>query len=150
MFYNALLIFLMAILGIWKAVPLGLLLKTPPTTIFLMTAAGGSAGVLILFFFGDLLRRLFRRKHPAGAPSRRSGRVQRIFSKYGTTGLGFFGSLILGPNPTILLGVLLVPQKYTLLYWTLAGTVVWSLALTITGVYSIEMFREISGSLSIF
>ena len=56
------LVFLMGMLGIWKAIPLGLLLKSHPFIIFLMTALGASSAVLILFFFGNKIRGYILRK----------------------------------------------------------------------------------------
>ncbi len=151
MIYEAILIFLTGILGIWKSVPLGLLLEAPPLVIFLMTALGGITGVLILFFFGDLVRQWTRRKKE-GKPgnNRKSNTAQRLFQKYGTPGLGFFGSLILGPNLTIVLGLLLVKSRMQLLYWTLAGTALWSLVLTLTGVLSIDLFEDLTHHVKLF
>ncbi len=92
--YQYILIFLLGTLGIWKAVPFGLLLKASPSAIFLMTATGSMAGVLILYFFGNQLKKL--------------------------------------------------------LYRVLASTVFWSFVLTFTGVYSIELFHELSAKVNFF
>ncbi|MEZ5083511.1 MAG: hypothetical protein R2750_08685 [Bacteroidales bacterium] len=44
---------------------------------------------------------------------------------------------------TIIIGLVIVKSQKHLLYWTLAGVVVWSLVLTFTGVFSIELFNKI-------
>lgn len=150
MFYDALFIFLMAILGIWKAIPLGLFLKAEAVTIFSMTALGGITGVLILFFFGDLLKKIRDRKRRGQGSGRQWSTARRLFERYGAPGLGILGSLVIGPNPTIIIGLLMVKSRFVLLYWTLAGTVIWSFVLTMAGVYSIELFHELTENLTLF
>ena len=54
--YDVITVFLVGILGMWKAIPVGLLLHVSPLYIFLMIALGALAGVLILFFFGSKIR----------------------------------------------------------------------------------------------
>ncbi len=132
-------VFLVGITGMWKAIPLGFLLKVSPSYIFIMTALGSIVGVLVLFFFGNKIRNyIINRKLKAGN-SKKGKRALKLFDKYGLIGLGFFGTLILGPPMTMILGLALVQKQRQFLYWTMAGSIVWSLVLTILGTLGIEL-----------
>lgn len=137
------LVFLMGMLGIWKAIPLGLILKAHPLSIFIMTALGASSAVLILFFFGNKIRAWIFQKRAGKEKSSKENRVTKLFEKYGAAGLGFLGCLLMGPNMTIILGMVVVKSQKKLLYWTLAGIVVWSMVLTTVAVVSIDLFYNI-------
>lgn len=141
--YALLLIFVTGLLGIWKAVPLGILLKVHPVLIFSMSALGSIVGVLILFFFGNKIRDYVLRKRVSNKKDSKESRITKLFEKYGAAGLGFFGCLLIGPIMTIILGMVVVKSQKKLLYWTLAGVVVWSLVLTILGVFSVELFSKL-------
>jgi len=138
-----LLIFLMGMLGIWKAIPLGLVLKANPFFIFLMTSLGASAAVLILFFFGNKIRDYILRKRAKKDKNNKENRAAKLFEKYGAAGLGFLGCLLMGPNMTIILGMVVVKSQKKLLYWTLAGVIIWSMLLTLIAVISIDLFNKI-------
>ena len=137
------LVFLVGMLGIWKAIPLGLLLKSHPFIIFLMTSLGASSAVLILFFFGNRIRDYVLRKRARKEKSNKENYATKLFKKYGAAGLGFLGCILMGPNTTMVLGLVVVKSQKKLLYWTLVGIVVWSLALTIIAVVSIDLFNRI-------
>jgi len=137
------LIFLMGMLGIWKSIPLGLLLKAHPVFIFLMTTLGASLAVLILFFFGNKIRTYVLKKRANKVNHNKENRVAKLFEKYGAAGLGFLGCLLMGPNMTIILGMVVVKSQKKLLYWTLAGIVVWSMVLTVIAVVSIDLFNKL-------
>jgi len=58
---------------------------------------------------------------------RKEARASKLLEKYGVFGLGFIGTLLMGPQMTIVLGLLIVKSHKKLLYWTLVGIIVWSL-----------------------
>jgi len=137
------LIFLMGMFGVWKAIPLGLLLKVHPVFIFLFTTLGASFAVIILFLFGNKIRDYIIRKRAQKDYNTRENRVAKLFEKYGAAGLGFLGCLIMGPNMTIIMGIVVVKEQKKLLFWTLTGIVVWSLVLTTLAVVSIDLFNKL-------
>jgi membrane protein DedA with SNARE-associated domain len=150
LFYQSVLIFLMGAAGMWKAVPFGFVLKAPPLVIFLMSAAGSMAGVLVLYFFGKQIKKIFKRKSKLVVKQAKANRARKLFDKYGVPGLGFFGTFLIGPNLTIVIGVTIVKATKQLLYWVLASTVFWSFILSLTGYYSIELFQEIASRVKFF
>lgn len=140
--YKGLIILLTAITGIWKAIPLGFLLKAHPLTISVMTASGGIISVLLLFFSGKKIKKIIQKKREQSRKSKKARRVQHILEKYGSSGLGLIGPLFMGQIMTIILGLVLVKSQTKFLWWVMAGTVLTSIVLTILGVYSIELFSK--------
>ena len=149
-FYKALLIFITALTGIWKAVPLGFILKAHPTVIFFATAAGGLLSVLALYFSGNKIKNLILGKKAKERGSKKAIRVKRIFDRFGSPGLGILGTLLFGQIVTVLLGLLMVKSQKRFLLWVIAGTILCSLVLSIVGVYSIELFTILSDNIKLF
>lgn len=141
--YAYLITYITGILGIWKAVPVGLAFQLNPVMIWLMTTLGAVTGVLVLFFFGNRIRRMTSKRRKKMKSPKKEARANRLFEKYGTAGLGFLGCLLMGPNMTIIIGLVIVKSQKQLLYWTLVGIVAWTLVLTLTGVFSIELFNKV-------
>lgn len=147
--YKSLLVLLTALAGIWKAVPLGLVLKLHPVLIFLMTSLGGIISVLILYFFGNRLKSLIFRNQKKQEKSRRAKRIRFLLEKYGPAGLGLAGTLVAGQIATVLLGLALVRSQKVFLWWTLAGTVLSSLIITVLGVFGVDLIDRILQSLNL-
>jgi membrane protein DedA with SNARE-associated domain len=136
-------VFLMGLLGIWKAVPLGFVLNIHPLGIFLMTSSGAIIAVFILYFFGGKIRNYILKKRERGGKRQKENRATRLFEKYGAAGLGFLGCLLMGPNMTIILGLVIVKSQKKFLFWTVAGIIVWTLLLTLIALLSMELFYKI-------
>jgi membrane protein DedA with SNARE-associated domain len=137
-------IFLMGMLGIWKAVPLGFALGSQPFLTWLMTSLGATLSAVILYFFGDRIRTFLASRRKKPRREKKDARAARLFEKYGTAGLGFLGCLLMGPNMTMLIGLLIVRSPRKLLYWTVAGILIWSVALTLLAMVSIDLFLRIA------
>ena len=148
--YKALLILITALTGIWKAVPLGYILKAHPMVIFLATSIGGMISVLVLYFSGNKIKNLILGKNAAQNKSKKALRIKRVFNKFGSPGLGILGTLLFGQIMTILLGLLLVKSQGRFLLWAMGGIVFSSLTLTIAGNFSIEFFTRLSDSMKLF
>ena len=142
--YPLILIFLTGMLGIWKAVPVGLAFGTNPVLIWLMTSLGASTAVIILYFFGKRIREYIISKRKNKKNKRKETRAKQLLEKYGVFGLGFLGTLLMGPQMTIILGLIIVKSHVKLLYWTLSGIFVWSFILTYLGVGGIDLVQKLS------
>lgn len=147
---GALLVLLTAITGVWKAVPLGLILKLHPVIIFLMTAIGTNISVLILYFFGNKLKRWLFKSNDKPETSKKGKRVRQLLDRYGPPGLGIIGTLVAGQITTVVVGLALVKSKRSFLMWMMAGSVFASFCITLLGVFSVDLFNKISESLQIF
>jgi membrane protein DedA with SNARE-associated domain len=144
LFSHSVAIFLMGLLGIWKAVPVGFALGAAPAVTWLMTSLGAVVSAVILFFFGDRIRRYLSKRRKKPRNTKKSERAERLMERYGTAGLGLLGCLLMGPNMTMLVGLVIVRSPRKLLYWTIAGILIWTLALTILAVLSIDLFLRIA------
>lgn len=142
-YYYSLLVFLTGMLGIWKAVPVGVALGLDPVMTWLMTSAGAVLAATVLYFLGERIRTFLEKKRKKSPGKKQNERAARLLEKYGIPGLGFLGCLLMGPNMTILVGLVLVRSNIRLLYWTIAGILVWSLALTSLAVISIDLFTRL-------
>lgn len=142
--YHSLLVFLTGMLGIWKAVPVGFALGEQPFLVWLFTSLGAASAAVILYFFGNWIRTLLSRWKKHTTRKKRDHRAARLLEKYGTAGLGLLGCLLIGPNMTMLLGLVLVKSPEKLLFWTIAGILLWTFALTILAVFSIDLFNQLT------
>lgn len=149
-FIEAILVLLTAITGVWKAVPLGLILGLHPVIIFLMTASGTIISVLILYFFGNKVKRWIFKSGESPQSSKKGQRIRKILNKYGPAGLGIIGTLVAGQITTVIVGLALVKSQKAFLVWMIIGSVFASLCITILGVYSVDLFKQISESLKLF
>lgn len=141
--YKSLLVLLTAATGIWKAVPVGLVLKLHPGLIFLMTSLGGIISVLVLYFSGNKLKSMIFKNPERSEKSKKVKRIRYILEKYGPAGLGLIGTLIAGQITTVLIGLTLVRSQKEFLWWMLAGTVLASLVITMLGVFGVDLFERI-------
>ena len=142
--YDVLTVFLVGMTGMWKGLSIGFILGVSPFYIFIATALSSILGVLVLFFFGTRIRKFLVKRRFEKGKSKKEKNALQLFEKYGHIGLGFFGALMIGPPMTIVLGLTLVKKQKIFLYWTLAGIVVWTLALTILGTFSVETITRIA------
>ncbi len=147
---GALLVFLTAITGVWKAVPLGLIIGLHPVIIFLMTASGAILSVFILYFFGNKLKRWIFKSGNYSESSKKGMRIRKILDKYGPVGLGIIGTLLAGQITTVIVGLALVKSQKSFLAWMITGSIVASFCVTLLGVLSIDLFKKISESLQLF
>ena len=136
--YDVLTVFLVGMTGMWKGLSMGFILQVSPFYIFLSTALSAVLGVLLLFFFGTKIRNYLIKRRFKKGKSKKEKKALQLFEKYGHIGLGFFGTLVIGPPMTIVLGLTIVKQQKPFLYWTIAGCVAWSLVLTLLGTFSVE------------
>ncbi len=140
--YQFLIVFATGLLGIWKAVPVGFALGLDPVWIYLFTVLGAIVAALIIFFFGDAVRKFLQKRKKS---EKKETRARHLFNKYGTAGLGFLGCVIMGPNMTLVIGLILVRSPRKLLWFTIAGIVFWSLVLTVTASLGLNLFGKFSG-----
>jgi len=142
--YNIWIIFLVGITGIWKSIPLGFVLEADPFLIGLMTILGAWFGIFVIYILGSRVKKYIMQRMNKKGMQKKSNRVKNLFEKYGTIGLGMFGTLIIGPNATMAVGLVIVRSEKILLFWTSLGIVVWSVTLTLVASYSIGFFQSLS------
>jgi len=136
-------IYLAGMTGIFKAIPVGIMLQAQPFMIALMTALGGLTAAAVLYQFGGWMKQMLNKKKVGKRLDKREERTRRLYSKYGIIGLGIFGTLLLGLHITIILGLIVVKAKKKLLVWTTMGILLWSSVITIAAANGLELFEKI-------
>lgn len=128
-------VFGLGMTGLWQGVPAGFALRLHPVVTGVTAAAGSFVATLIVVFLGDKLReRLLRRKAaPDGAPGERL--IDRIWHRYGVVGLGLLGPGLTGAPLGAALGLSLRVPARKLLSWLALGIALWSLILTLAGIF---------------
>ena len=144
MVYKLLIIYLACITGIFKAVPVGIMLRASPVLVALMTALGGVTAVVILYLLGEWVQQILERRMSERRLEKKKQRTRKLISKYGIIGLGIFGTLLVGIHVTIILGLLVVKTKKELLIWTSVGILLWSSVVTAAAASGIELFTKFS------
>jgi membrane protein DedA with SNARE-associated domain len=140
-FYSYLIIFLTGMLGIWKAVPVGLALQCSPQSIIIFTSLGALLSILIIFFLGQKIKRWIESRMTAKRENRKQ-RLNKIFEKYGIVGMGILGTLLMGPNMTMVLGMIIVKNEKLLLLWTALGIVIWTIVLSLAGHFGLDFITD--------
>ncbi len=131
--------------GLWHGIPAGFALRLHPALIGVTAGAGSFVAMLIVLFLGDKLRhRLLRRRKPEDeAPRERL--IERVWRRYGVVGLGLLGPGITGAPLGAALGLSLRVPARRLLFWLALGIVLWTLGITIAGIFGTAGIRHLLG-----
>lgn len=136
-------IFLAGMAGIWKGIPVGMILKSHPLSIAALTAIGSITTVLILYYFGEFVKQWVLKKWSKEKLERRKRKFSNIMDKYGIIGLGIICPGIFGPITSIIVGLLIVKHTSRLMPYLIIGIILWSFALTWFAVSGINMLKSL-------
>ena len=142
-FLKVLTIFLAGMAGIWKGIPIGMILKSHPMSIAALTALGSITTVLILYYFGEFAKQWVLKKWSKEKLERRKGKFSSIMDKYGIIGLGIICPGIFGPITSIIVGLLIVKQTSRLMPYLIIGIILWSFVLTWFAVSGFNMLNNL-------
>jgi membrane protein YqaA with SNARE-associated domain len=130
----------LATFEIYAAIPAGFAFGLSPWVILLASTIGGWMGAFAAAFLGDRLRKLLFKNPKPKQPKNSHPMLTRIWNRYGTIGLGFLGSLIVGAPISIAIGVGLNANLRKLLAWCCAGVVSRCTLFTVIGYYGLKLF----------
>ncbi|KPJ89289.1 MAG: hypothetical protein AMS17_02460 [Spirochaetes bacterium DG_61] len=140
--YNLLIIYLIGMLGIQKAIPVGIILNIPPQSICLMTILGASTVVIVIYMLGSKVRVFVLRRMNGNRLNMKKMKINKLILKFGVIGLGLLGTLIMGSHITTLIGLMVVNEKTKLLVWIIIGILFWTTILTAVAELSFELFKR--------
>ncbi|MHB8460442.1 MAG: small multi-drug export protein [Candidatus Limnocylindrales bacterium] len=124
-------VFGLALIEIWAAVPAGIALGVPAIAIWIVTVFGSLVGVSVVLFAGVRIRDRLGRIHGRGAP--RTGRLERIWLRYGVVGWGLISPLVMAPPMGTAVALILGAPRSRLLASMAAGVVLWTTILVAAG-----------------
>ena len=124
-------IYLAGITGIWKGVPVGFAIEAHPLMTPLFTALGSITVVLVLLIAGEPLKQWILRRYSTTKLELKKGRMMRLMDRYGVAGVGLIASGLIGPILSTLLGLVLIRKTRKLMFFLIAGVVLWSGLLTL-------------------
>ncbi len=128
--YSVIIIFIVGIMELWLAVPLGFVFNLSPLSTAFFSALGSITAAVIVTFSGAELRSKFIKWRYGTNKGPKRGRIYEIWKKYGVIGLGLLSPLFFGAPLGAALGIILGADKYPLLLWMILGIIIWSVGLT--------------------
>lgn len=140
--HKLVIVFFIGMVGIYKAVPAGFLLKASPILIFLMTTLGASTSVILIYFFGNWIKVRILEKGNQNRLNKKKSKAKLLFERYGIIGLAILGTVSIGPYITMMMGLIIVNERKKLLIWTIIGILFWTCSLTIVASISIELLNK--------
>ncbi len=123
------LVYIAGATGIWKGVPLGIGLKLNPLYNGLLTGLGTNTTVLILYFAGNSFRQRIFKLYGEKRIEKNKGRFLQFANRYGSWGLGILTPGLLGPFPSLILGLILITDTKKFMVMLITGIFIWSLIL---------------------
>jgi hypothetical protein len=126
-------IYFTGMVGISKAVPVGVALKAPLHCVFLMTVLGAYTSAVVIYLGHGWVEKLVGRHANGNRMNRRRRKICMLVSRYGVAGMGLIGTVTMGSNLTFLLGLTVVDRKKALAVWVAAGIPLWAAVLTVIG-----------------
>lgn len=130
---SIIIVFCAAVLELWLAIPLGLIMDLNPVIIVIVSSLGAIFAAVLVTIPGEFVRnRLLKWKY-GDEDALKKSRLYEVWNKYGVAGLGILSPLILGAPLGAAMGIALGAEKNRLILWMSIGIVLWSVGLTIAG-----------------
>lgn len=123
------LVYLAGATGIWKGVPVGIGLSLHPLYNGLLTGFGTNTTILILYFAGSSFRQRMFRLYGEKRIEKNKGRFLQFANRYGSWGLGIVSPGLLGPFPSLILGLIFIADTRKFLVMLITGIFIWSVIL---------------------
>ncbi|MCG8309751.1 MAG: small multi-drug export protein [Cytophagales bacterium] len=142
-FFRMISIYLVGITGIWKAIPVGIALKSHPIEIGTFTALGSITTVYVLYYFGEKVKNWVTKKWSKEKLESKKGKFTTILDRYGVVGVGIICPGPFGPITSIIIGLLVIKQTKRLMPYLVLGIIFWSFALTWFAVTGYNLVKTI-------
>lgn len=142
-FWRVFTLYLVGITGIWKAIPVGIALKSHPIEIGTITSLGSITTVYLIYFFGEQVKGWVNRKWSKEKLESKTGKFAKIMDKYGMVGIGILTPGLFGPITSIILGLLVIKRTSRLMPYLATGIILWSFALTWFAVSGFHLIQRL-------
>jgi len=142
--HSIIILYFIAMIGLWKAVPAGVFFNLPPLIIGIITFSGSFTTTLLVFLFGGRIKRYLLERSENRRVKKRRGKIQRLVDKYGLVGLGLLGTITVGSAVSVAMGIIITDKKKELFLWITAGIFFWSVALTALATLAYDVFNRLT------
>ena len=137
-------VFALAAVELWAAIPAGLALRLHPVTVGVAAAAGAILAATVVILAGDRLRAWLARRHDGKLEQGRDGLIRRVWDRWGAMGLGLLAPILTGAPLGAALGLTLGVPAGRLLLWISLGVILWSVIITIAGIFGLAGFEALA------
>ena len=134
-----LIVYLVGATGIWKGIPVGIVLGLRPIYNGLFTALGSLSSVLILYFAGDNFKNWILKQFGQKRIEKKKNEFMKFANRYGVLALGVLTTGLLGPFVSLILGFILLKDIRKFLFYIIAGIFIWSIVLAFFFTPIVEM-----------
>ena len=139
MFWELVLVFILAILAGGWSVTAGVLFGLEPISVYIAAVLGSVSFTLVVLFFGGKVRdSVSRRFFPDIDQRVADSKASEILNRWGIIGLALVGSTLLGPSITLAAALILGVDRNRFLFWYVVSTVVGFALLTLFWVLVLE------------
>lgn len=136
-------VFLTGILGIWKAIPVGIAFGLNIYETSILTAMGSIISASILFVYGRKVKSYILKKYSKKKLKKQKEKALKITEKFGLMGLAFFGSGAFGPIGCMILALLFYHPDKKFLFFTFIGIIFWSFVLSYLAYSGVGFFYSL-------
>lgn len=133
-------IYLLGVLELWLAVPVGLAMDAGSVPTGVISVLGALSGTWLVLPFGEKLRKLVEEKTGFDMFAGNKGALYKIWLRYGVIGLGLLSPLISGAPIGVILGSAFGAEKKRMAFWVSAGVVIWGVIITAAFSYGWSIF----------
>lgn len=141
---SAIILYFIAMLGLWKAIPAGVFLNISPLIIGIITFLGSFTTALLIFLFGGRIKQFILDRSENRRMQKKRGKIQHLIDRYGLVGLGILGTITVGPAASVAMGIIITKKRKKLLLWITAGIMLWSGVLTVLATLAYDMFKRLA------
>jgi membrane protein YqaA with SNARE-associated domain len=135
-------VYLVGITGIWKSIPVGILLNSHPLEIAILTSLGSITTVFVLYFFGESVKKWVLKKWSSDKLEKKKGKFNMIMDRYGIIGIGIICPGIFGPITCIIVGLFVVKNTSKLMPYLTIGIIIWSFLLTLLATSGFDLVNS--------
>ena len=121
--------------------PTDIALGVPPLAVRFLTVTGSVVGVAVVALGGGSLRAWLGRRRGNLTVSR-SGRLYRVWLRYGVPGWGLLSPLVMAPAMGTAIGLLLGAPKRKLMGSMSAGVVLWTSCLVTAATVGLSVIHR--------
>jgi uncharacterized membrane protein len=134
-------VFLLGALELVAAIPSGFAMGLSPMINILVSSAGGITGVIVVALAGEKLVSLIYRIRKTDPEKIKSGKIYRVFNRYGLIGLALAAPLSTGFPLGAALSVSLGTKPKRIILWLSLGIILWTILMVFLGSLGVSFLK---------